>query len=213
MNRPPPLPVRVCPRHGLVAGPDGRCVICHRGAGHRSAKGSARALGGVALVVVAIGGGAVIWKGARQRALAPPRDLVQGDARANGAAPTPTAPVDDPGPTADEQAKQQERRLAEQDRSERAVEAEVRNVGVVMYTVKKCEMCDAARTWMRDKGMAFREVDVEADATGLEAMRKLTPSDQVPVFDVDGEVLVGFGPTTVLGAVRRAADKRARTRF
>jgi glutaredoxin len=189
-------------------------VICHRGGEHRSAKGSVRALGGVALVVVAIVGGAAVWKGARQRALAPPRDLVQGDAPAPvTATPAPTAAADDPGPTVDEQAKRQERRLAEQDRSERAVEAEVRNVRVVMYTIKKCDMCDAARTWMSDKGMAFREVDVDGDATGLEAMRKLTPSDQVPVFDVDGEVLVGFGPTTVLGAVRRAADKRARARF
>jgi glutaredoxin len=190
-------------------------VICHRGGEHRSAKGSARAVGGVALVAVAIGGGAALWKGARQRALAPPRDLVQGDVPAPVAAPTPapTAAVDDPGPTADEQAKQQERRLAEQERSERAVEAETRNVRVVMYTIKKCDMCDVARTWMRDKGMAFREVDLDADATGLEAMRKLTPSDQVPVFDVDGEVLVGFGPTNVLGAVRRAADKRSRARF
>jgi glutaredoxin len=98
---------------------------------------------------------------------------------------------------------------AEKDR-QRNIEAEMHKVPVRMFMTSHCALCDTARDYMKDKGLTVREVDVEADPDAYAEMIKRSSSRQVPVFDVDGEVLVGFGPSTVIGAVRRAAEKRHR---
>jgi len=186
-----------------VAGRDGRCVICHRDdEGRRAGSGLGQVLGfGVAGALVVAG--AVMWKGSHRAPAAAP---VVTSAPAAPAAPAP--PVEE-----------QRRAGASPDESlavavasveasrQRDIEATMSHVPVRMYMIRKCEMCDAARTFLREKGVSVSEVDV-GSPDGLEAMRKLTPSTQVPVFDVDGEVVVGFGPTNVLGAVRRAAERR-----
>lgn len=200
---PPPLPVRVCPRHGLVVGRDGRCVICHRDDNNRiEEKGNQQILAwtlGIAVVM----GGAFMWRTVRQiRAASPP--IAETDAPVRPPPPPPEEP--EPEPTTTPEVRTQRRLAAEKER-QRDIEADMRRVRIKMFMVRKCEMCDAARDHMKAKGMTFQEIDVD-DPGGLADMRKLTPSTQVPVFDVEGEVLVGFAPTLLTGAVRRAADKR-----
>jgi glutaredoxin 3 len=214
MTPAPPLPLRVCPKHGLVAGRDGRCVICHRNDadGGRDVAGRRRLAGGL-LVLVALMGTLLVWKGVRGRAPAGPT-VIRGDVPVAAPAPPPTI-VDDeeqgPAPRTPEEARERIRRDEQQQR-QRALEAEVRRVPVRMFTVKTCPMCDLARDLLKQKGLSYREDDVEADPSALAAMRALTPSTQVPVFDVDGEVLVGYNPINVLAAVHRAAERRTRPR-
>ena len=206
MNQVPQLPTRVCPRHGLVAGRDGRCVICHRDRAKSDDPQGSRQIVGLVLAAVALFGGVLVWKGFRGARVTAPTVVT-----ADPGAPAPPPAVADrdegPGPLLPDEARAASRVASEASR-QRDIEAAMTRVPVRMFTVAKCEMCDAARAYLKEKGLRFTETDVGSDPSALEAMHKLTPSSQVPVFDVDGEVLVGFGPTNVIGAVRRAAEKR-----
>ncbi len=211
--RPPQLPMRVCAVHGLAAGPDGRCALCHRADQARDQAGPWRQLAGLVVAAIAIVVGVVVWKGDRKAAGPIP-------ASASAAAPPPVALAppaevkDEPDLANHDEAKEQQhqqRVMDEQDRQAKVVAA-MKDVPVVMYSTKPCAMCDAARDWMKGDGMAFREIDVGRDEAALAAMHKLTPTNEVPVFDVDGEVILGFAPGNLSGAVRRAADRRARAR-
>ena len=207
MNQVPQLPTRVCPRHGLVAGRDGRCVICHRDMAGREDPGGTRQVLGWVLAGVALFGGVLLWKGLRGARPAAP-SVVTADSVVPAARP---AVVDDrdegPGPALPDEVRAASRVASEASR-QRDIEGAMHRVPVRMFTVPKCEMCDVARAYLKEKGLSYTEIDVGSDPGALAAMHKLTPSSQVPVFDVDGEVLVGFGPTNVIGAVRRAAEKR-----
>jgi glutaredoxin len=212
MNKPPPLPVRVCARHGLVAGPDGRCVLCHRDDGARRADGGgAQSALGLVLGALAIAGAVLVWKGTQgKRVEAPPTPAVV--VAPPPAAPPPAEAPEEPQPPLPDPVKEQ-LRMADEEKHQRSIEDEMGKVLVRMFMTKKCDLCDAARDWMNREHVRFTEVDVDADPTGLATLKKIAPpGDQVPVFDVEGETLVGFGPTMVSGAVRRAADKRARSR-
>ena len=200
---PLPLPLRVCQKHGLVAGRDGRCVICRRNDDDRvQADGRRRWIAGL-FAAAALCGGAAIWRGTHGR--------VASAAPAPSAlpAPAPIPEAEGPLPPPADEIKAAAHVAAEQER-QRDVEAEMLRVPVRMFTIKKCEMCDVARDWLRQRGMRLTEIPLDDDPAALEAMHRLTPSTEVPVFDVEGEVLVGFGPTNVAAAVRRAADKRTR---
>jgi glutaredoxin 3 len=204
----PPLPVRVCPKHGLVAGRDGRCVICHRDDAENEGDGSGRRVAAWVLVAVALVGGVLVWKGTRgSRAEAP--IAVRVDRPAPAVVAPPAAVDEGPAPRSVDEAQQRARLEAVQDQ-QRAIEAEMHKVPIRLFMIQKCETCDAARAFFKEKGLTYSELDVNADPSALEAMHKITPSAQVPVLDVDGEVLVGFGPTNLLGALRRAADRRTK---
>jgi glutaredoxin len=207
MNQIPQLPARLCPRHGLVAGRDGRCIICHRDDAESGDRSGIRRILAVGLAGAALLGGVLVWKGVRggQTSTVP----VVTTQPALAAAPPPVA---DQGAQAPEPAQPDEARVAarvaDEASRQRDIEAAMSRVQVRMYMVAKCELCDTARAFMKEKGIRFTEADVNADPGALAEMHKLTPGNQAPVFDVEGEVQVGFGPSTLLGAVRRAAERR-----
>jgi glutaredoxin len=204
MFRPPPLPVRVCSKHGLVSGLDGRCVICRRDDVEGNEERSSIRILGWALIFALLFGGVFVWRTFRQiRAPAAPA-VVKDEAPVRPPPPVEEPPALEPPPFDPARAARQA--AAEQQR-QRDIEADMKRVVVRMFVIKACEMCDVARAFLADKGLRVNELDVQADPSALEAMGRITPSKELPVFDVEGEVLVGFGPTSVLSAVRRAAER------
>jgi glutaredoxin len=200
--------VRVCPRHGLVAGPNGRCVICQRTEGDRGSPDAARGAVGLLLLALVMIGGALVWKGATGAAVKP-AEIVHGD----GTAVAPPPPIEEADPAVADDARKARHEAERKADEQRNIEDEMRKVKVRVYTAKVCDLCDLARKYLVEKGMTFVEIDVGNDAAALDAMHRLTPSNEVPVFDIEGEVLVGFGPTNVAAAVRRAADRHVHARF
>jgi glutaredoxin len=186
-----------------VAGRDGRCVICHRDDPDRGEGGGLVPILGLVVAGACLVAGVVLWKGSRR---APAAGPAVASAVVAPAAPPRPAEDERPGPPQIDEARAQARVAAEASR-QRDIEAAMSRIPVRMYVIQKCEMCDAARTFLREKGISVIEIDV-GEPGGLAAMRKLTPSTQVPVFDVDGQVLVGFGPTNVLAALRSAAERQ-----
>ncbi len=82
-----------------------------------------------------------------------------------------------------------------------------RRVSIEMYTAAWCTACSRAKEWMREQGIAYVEVDVDARAGAMQQLRMLNPRGSVPTFDVDGEVLVGFQQARLVAAITGAADR------
>ncbi len=72
--------------------------------------------------------------------------------------------------------------------------------GVVVYGTSWCGACGQARSWLRSRGVAFADKDVEKDErANAEMQRKLKraniPFGGVPVIDVGGQLMLGFDPS------------------
>jgi glutaredoxin 3 len=88
----------------------------------------------------------------------------------------------------------------------------LRAVQITMYSTSWCPHCDEARKWFTANRISFTEKDVEGNPEAREEQRRLNPRGGVPTIDIDGEVLVGFGPKYVGQAIANAAQRRLRER-
>ena len=80
---------------------------------------------------------------------------------------------------------------------------------VIIYGAEWCGACHEAARYLRGKGIAYVEKDVEKDSgAAREMQQKLARSGQrsgsIPVIDVRGKVLVGFNAQEVDGALGQA---------
>ncbi len=80
---------------------------------------------------------------------------------------------------------------------------------VVMYATAHCPICQKARRFLLEKGVPYRERDVEKDPA---AARELATKGQaqgvatsgVPVFEIGGRLLPGFDPGALQAALTAA---------
>jgi glutaredoxin 3 len=86
--------------------------------------------------------------------------------------------------------------------------AAMRSVSVTMYTTSWCPVCTRARAFLRSRGVPFVERDVERDAEARRIMLRLNPNAGVPTIDVEGQILLGFSPRELAGAIESAARRR-----
>lgn len=68
---------------------------------------------------------------------------------------------------------------------------------VVMYSTQWCTYCRKAKDWLSGRGVEFIERDIEEDPDAAnELARKALAAGirkgGVPIFDVDGELVIGF---------------------
>lgn len=221
-----------CAAHGLATGPDGRCVICRRNRRASGSDGGRGALKALALLAAAVVG-AVALKYARPAASSeaaasaePPNGAAVGaddaprspraeiggprgpdqtrprrdaprEAPGRLEAPSPSAAPSSPGPSP-EDARARAAELA----------AAMERVPIRMFTTAWCPACRQARAHLVEKRISFVEIDVEASPAARREHRTRNPRGSVPTLDVDGEVLVGFAPSQLQAAMRRAAERR-----
>ena len=62
-----------------------------------------------------------------------------------------------------------------------------------LFTKPYCGWCEQARDWLDEQGIAYDEIDVIADRTAFEEMRRLSGQTLAPVIEVDGAILADFG--------------------
>jgi glutaredoxin len=89
-----------------------------------------------------------------------------------------------------------------------AVDA-VRRGPVIIYGAEWCGACHDAARYLRRKGVAYVEKDIEKDAAAAREMQqKLAKrglnAGSIPVLDVRGKVMVGFNPAEVDAALGAA---------
>lgn len=68
---------------------------------------------------------------------------------------------------------------------------------VKVYTTNTCPWCDKAKNYLKSKGIAFEELNVQDDMVAREEMVKKSKQMGVPVLDVNGSIIIGFDKTAI----------------
>ena len=63
---------------------------------------------------------------------------------------------------------------------------------IVLFTTPSCPWCRAVKTYLRQKGFRFREVDVSKDPDAARDMIRRTGQRGVPVLLIGNRPIVGF---------------------
>jgi glutaredoxin-like YruB-family protein len=63
---------------------------------------------------------------------------------------------------------------------------------VIIYSTPSCVYCKVAKDWLENNSIAFTEYDLARDTDKRDEMIKKTGQMAVPVFDIDGEIIIGF---------------------
>lgn len=63
---------------------------------------------------------------------------------------------------------------------------------VIIYSTLSCVYCKMAKDWMENNSIAFTEYDLSRDTDKRDEMIEKTGQMAVPVFDIDGEIIIGF---------------------
>ncbi len=63
---------------------------------------------------------------------------------------------------------------------------------VILFTTPTCSYCNAAKRYLRERGIQFRDVDVSRDTAAARDMVRRSGQSGVPVIDIGGKIVVGF---------------------
>ena len=63
---------------------------------------------------------------------------------------------------------------------------------VIVFTTPTCPWCTRAKSYLRSRGVKFREVDVARDQAAARDLMRRTGQMGVPVVEIDGKPIVGF---------------------
>ncbi len=63
---------------------------------------------------------------------------------------------------------------------------------VIIFTTPTCTYCNAAKRYLRQNRIKFREVDVSRDQAAARDMMRRSGSMGVPVLDIGGKIVRGF---------------------
>ncbi|MFQ6010484.1 MAG: glutaredoxin family protein [Candidatus Aenigmatarchaeota archaeon] len=63
---------------------------------------------------------------------------------------------------------------------------------VKIYTTTWCPYCVAAKEFLKQKKIEFKEINIEKDPAAAKKMVKISGQTGVPVIQIDKKVIVGF---------------------
>lgn len=63
---------------------------------------------------------------------------------------------------------------------------------VNVYSTPTCPYCKLAKEFLKEKNIAFSDIDVSADPSAANDMVKKSGQMGVPVIDIDGQIIVGW---------------------
>jgi len=61
-----------------------------------------------------------------------------------------------------------------------------------VYSTPTCPFCKMAKTYLKQKGISYEDLDVSTDASARDEMIQESGQMGVPVIDFDGELVIGF---------------------
>jgi glutaredoxin 3 len=68
---------------------------------------------------------------------------------------------------------------------------------VLVFTTPTCPWCSRAKSYLRTRGVAFREIDVSRDPSAARDLVRRTGQMGVPVVEIDGRPIVGFDQSKI----------------
>jgi len=75
------------------------------------------------------------------------------------------------------------------------------NAHVVLYATDWCGYCKQTKRFLDQKGIPFKEFDIEKDAEARKAYEALGGRG-IPLIDVNGTLIRGFDPDEILAALK-----------
>ena len=75
------------------------------------------------------------------------------------------------------------------------------NARVVLYATDWCGYCKLTRRFLDQKGIPFKEYDIEKDAEARKAYEALGGRG-IPILDVNGTLIRGYEPEAILAALK-----------
>ena len=63
---------------------------------------------------------------------------------------------------------------------------------VIIFSTPTCTYCNAAKSYFRQRGVTFTDVDVSRDGAAARDMVRRSGQSGVPVIDIGGKIVVGF---------------------
>ena len=63
---------------------------------------------------------------------------------------------------------------------------------VVVFSTLTCSFCTMAKSYFREKGIKFTDIDVSRDQAAARDMVRRSGQMGVPVIDIGGKIIVGF---------------------
>ena len=78
-------------------------------------------------------------------------------------------------------------------------------MNIKMYSTPFCKYCKLAKEIFRKKDLNFEEIDITQNQRLMEEMLKKSNEMTVPVFDINGQILVGFNRTKLEEALVKVA--------
>jgi glutaredoxin-like YruB-family protein len=63
---------------------------------------------------------------------------------------------------------------------------------VVVFSTPTCSYCNMAKSYFREKGITFTDIDVSRDQAAARDMVRRSGQMGVPVIDIGGKIVVGF---------------------
>ncbi|MCB0102668.1 MAG: NrdH-redoxin [Anaerolineales bacterium] len=63
---------------------------------------------------------------------------------------------------------------------------------VVVFSTPTCSFCTMAKSYFREKGIKFTDIDVSRDQAAARDMVRRSGQMGVPVIDIGGKIIVGF---------------------
>ena len=63
---------------------------------------------------------------------------------------------------------------------------------ISIYTTPTCGYCIRAKAFMKENNIAYNEYDVSGDSVKAQEMIDKSGQMGVPVFDIDGTLVIGF---------------------
>lgn len=78
---------------------------------------------------------------------------------------------------------------------------------IKIYSTPACTYCKMAKEFLTSHNVSYQDIDVSVDAAAREDMVEKSGQLGVPVFDIDGQIMVGYNQQLLSKVVGIGADK------
>lgn len=77
---------------------------------------------------------------------------------------------------------------------------------IKIYSTPACTYCKMAKEFLTSHNVPYEDIDVSVDAVAREDMVEKSGQLGVPVFDIDGQIMVGYNQQLLSKVVGIGAD-------
>ncbi len=63
---------------------------------------------------------------------------------------------------------------------------------IIVFSTPSCTYCNAVKSYFRQKGIRFKDVDISRDTAAARDMMRRSGQMGVPVVDIGGKIVIGF---------------------